>query len=134
MLFYIVRYNSLGPGDRKRLEHDEDKLLSVMLYNLVSFMIMTRVHKTEIKKKIRRLLGKSHMGLNYSQEINNLLDKIETLVNVEIHTVMFFLCGEQLEMLCTRPVRSLFYLLYLHVRYLKGCGAPHREMDTMSAS
>ncbi|XP_060556933.1 MAP kinase-activating death domain protein-like isoform X2 [Ruditapes philippinarum] len=73
------RYNSLGPGDRKRLEHDEDKLLSVMLYNLVSFMVMTKVHKVEIKKKVRRLLGKSHMGLSYSQEINNLLDKIETL-------------------------------------------------------
>ncbi|WAR01209.1 MADD-like protein, partial [Mya arenaria] len=73
------RYNSLGPGDRKRLEHDEDRLLSVLLYNLVSFMIMTRIHKTEIKKKIRRLLGKSHIGLAYSQEINNLLDKIETL-------------------------------------------------------
>ncbi|KAL4225762.1 hypothetical protein ACF0H5_016451 [Mactra antiquata] len=73
------RYNSLGPGDRKRLEHDEDKLLSVMLYNLVGFMVMTKCHKTEIKKKVRRLLGKSHMGLQYSQEINNLLDKLETL-------------------------------------------------------
>ena len=80
-MFNIFRYNSLGTGDRKRLEHDEDKLLSVMLYNLVSFMVMTRVHKMEIKKKVRRLLGKSHMGLNYSQEINNLLDKIETLVS-----------------------------------------------------
>ena len=75
------RYNSLGPGDRKRLEHDEDRLLSVMLYNLVSFMVMTRVHKTELKKKIRRLLGKSHIGLSYSQDVNNLLDKLETLVS-----------------------------------------------------
>ncbi|KAH3890104.1 hypothetical protein DPMN_014175, partial [Dreissena polymorpha] len=73
------RYNSLGPGDRKRLEHDEDRLLSVLLYNLVSFMVMVRVHKTEVKKKIRRLVGKSHIGLAHSQEINNLLDKIETL-------------------------------------------------------
>ncbi|WAR01174.1 MADD-like protein [Mya arenaria] len=79
MLDRYEGYNSLGPGDRKRLEHDEDRLLSVLLYNLVSFMIMTRIHKTEIKKKIRRLLGKSHIGLAYSQEINNLLDKIETL-------------------------------------------------------
>lgn len=83
---YYYRYNSLGPGDRKRLEHDEDRLLSVMLYNLVSFMVMTRVHKMEIKKKIRRLLGKSHIGLAYSQEINNLLDKLETLVR---HVLLF---------------------------------------------
>lgn len=79
----IFRYNSLGPGDRKRLEHDEDKLLSVMLYNLVSFMVMTKVNKMEIKKKVRRLLGKSHMGLNYSQEINNLLDQIDSLVSTK---------------------------------------------------
>lgn len=52
-----------------------------MLYNLVSFMIMTKVNKMEIKKKVRRLLGKSHMGLNYSQEINNLLDQIDSLVS-----------------------------------------------------
>ena len=77
----LFRYNSLGGVDRKRLEHDEDRLLSVMLYNLVSYMVMMRVIKDEIKKKIRRLLGKSHIGLHHSQEINNLLDEILSLVS-----------------------------------------------------
>ena len=79
-LYAFYRYNSLGGIDRKRLEHDEDRLLSVMLYNLVGYMVMMRVNKDEIKKKIRRLLGKSHIGLQYSQEINNLLDEIASLV------------------------------------------------------
>ena len=45
-------------------------------------MVMMRVNKDEIKKKIRRLLGKSHIGLQYSQEINNLLDEIASLVGL----------------------------------------------------
>ncbi|KAJ8299057.1 hypothetical protein KUTeg_023117 [Tegillarca granosa] len=73
------RYRSLSDGDRKRLEHDEDRLLSVMLYNLVAFMVMVRVHKQEIRKKTRRLLGKCHIGLVYSQDVNNLLDQINNL-------------------------------------------------------
>ena len=81
-LYAFYRYNSLGGIDRKRLEHDEDRLLSVMLYNLVGYMVMMRVNKDEIKKKIRRLLGKSHIGLQYSQEINNLLDEIASLVSL----------------------------------------------------
>jgi hypothetical protein len=52
-----------------------------MLYNLVSFMIMMRVPKVEVKKKIRRLLGKSHIGLIHSQDVNNLLDCITNLVS-----------------------------------------------------
>ncbi|XP_050410636.1 MAP kinase-activating death domain protein isoform X2 [Patella vulgata] len=73
------RYSSLGEMERKRLEHDEDRILSTMLFNLVSFMIMLRVNKVEIKKKIRRLLGKSHIGLIHSQEVNTLLDQIKNL-------------------------------------------------------
>ena len=75
----MERYRSLSQNDKKRLEHDEDRLLSTMLYNLVAFMIMMRIDKTDIKKIIRRLLGKSHIGLIYSQEINLLLDKISQL-------------------------------------------------------
>lgn len=75
----MERYNSLRDPEKKRLEHDEDKLLSVMLYNHVAFMVMMDVKKIEIKKKIRRLLGKSHIGLHYSQDVNNLLDEIGKL-------------------------------------------------------
>ena len=90
----MERYRSLSQNDKKRLEHDEDRLLSTMLYNLVAFMIMMRIDKMDIKKIIRRLLGrdglkmfkhlmsnsgKSHIGLIYSQEINLLLEKISQL-------------------------------------------------------
>lgn len=52
-----------------------------MLYNLVAFMVMVNVRKEDIKRKVRRLLGKSHIGLVYSQEINELLDQINNLVS-----------------------------------------------------
>ncbi|KAK3590549.1 hypothetical protein CHS0354_023617 [Potamilus streckersoni] len=80
----MERYNSLGDPDRKRLEHDEDRLLSVMLFNLVGFMVMMRVNKQEIKKKIRRLLGKSHIGLSSSEDINNVLDQLASLQGNDI--------------------------------------------------
>ncbi|KAJ9588129.1 hypothetical protein L9F63_018487, partial [Diploptera punctata] len=72
-------YNSLSDTERKRLEHDEDRLLSTMLYNLVAIMVMMNVNKMELKRKVRRLLGKSHIGLVYSQEVNELLDQINNL-------------------------------------------------------
>ncbi|GAB1600655.1 MAP kinase-activating death domain protein-like isoform X7 [Argonauta hians] len=75
----MERYNSLGDTEKKRLEHDEDRLLTDMLYNHIGFMVMMDVKKIEIKKKIRRLLGKSHIGLQYSQDVNNLLDEINKL-------------------------------------------------------
>ena len=53
-----------------------------MLYNLVAFMVMLKVNKQELKRKIRRLLGKSHIGLVYSQEVNELLDQIGNLVRI----------------------------------------------------
>ncbi|KAL8566179.1 hypothetical protein ACOMHN_034755 [Nucella lapillus] len=80
----IERYNSLGDGEKRRLEQDEDRLLSVMLYNLVGFMLMMRVPKVEVKKKIRRLLGKSHIGLIHSQDVNNLLDVLNNLQGNDI--------------------------------------------------
>jgi len=75
----MERYYSLGDPEKKRLEYDEDRLLSVMLYNCVGFMIMMRVSKNEVRRKIRRLLGKCHIGLICSQEINNVLDQIVNL-------------------------------------------------------
>ena len=74
------RYSSLGDVERKRLEHDEDQLLSAMLFNMVAFMVMMRVSKNELRRKVRRLLGKSHIGLAASKEINNVLDQINNLV------------------------------------------------------
>lgn len=76
----MERYKGLSETERKRLEHDEDRLLSTMLYNLTAILVMLNVNKTELKRKIRRLLGKSHIGLVYSQEVNLLLDQINNLV------------------------------------------------------
>uniref|UniRef100_A0A673CQ84 MAP kinase-activating death domain protein n=1 Tax=Sphaeramia orbicularis TaxID=375764 RepID=A0A673CQ84_9TELE len=72
----IERYLSLGEHDRKRLEDDEDKLLATLLHNMIAYMLMLKVNKNDIRKKVRRLVGKSHIGLTYSQEINELLDKL----------------------------------------------------------
>ncbi|XP_060069151.1 MAP kinase-activating death domain protein-like isoform X2 [Ylistrum balloti] len=71
----MERYNSLGDSEKKRLEQDEDRLLATMLYNLASFMVMMRCNKQEMRKKVRRLLGKSHIGLTFSTEVNAILDQ-----------------------------------------------------------
>ena len=74
----MERYRGLSANEKKRLEHDEDRLLSTMLFNLMAFMVMMQMEKTDIKRKVR-LLRKSHIGLIYSQEINLLLDKVGQL-------------------------------------------------------
>lgn len=76
----MERYSLLGGAERKRLELDEDHLLAVMLYNLIAFMIMMRVSKDEVRRKIRRMLGKCHIGLLMSQQVNELLDCVTFLV------------------------------------------------------
>lgn len=76
----MERYKSLSETERKRLEHEEDRLLSTMLYNLTAILVMLNCNKEMVKQKIRRLLGKSHIGLVYSQEVNMLLDQINNLV------------------------------------------------------
>lgn len=77
----MERYKSLSDSERKRLEHDEDRLLSSMLFNLTAVLVMLNVHKEELKRKVRRLLGKSHIGIVYSQEVHDLLDQITNLVS-----------------------------------------------------
>jgi hypothetical protein len=77
----MERYKALSDTERKRLEHEEDKLLATMLYNLTAILVMLNCNKSEVKRKIRRLLGKSHIGLVYSQEVNLLLDQINNLVS-----------------------------------------------------
>jgi hypothetical protein len=77
----MERYKSLSDSERKRLEHDEDRLLSTMLYNLSAVLVMLNCQKLEVKRKVRRLLGKSHIGLVYSQEVNQLLEQVNNLVS-----------------------------------------------------
>ncbi|XP_015597809.1 MAP kinase-activating death domain protein isoform X9 [Cephus cinctus] len=75
----MERYKSLSESERRRLEHDEDRLLCTLLHNLTAILVMLNVEKSELKRKVRRLLGKSHIGLIYSQELNQLLDQITNL-------------------------------------------------------
>ncbi|XP_057551795.1 MAP kinase-activating death domain protein isoform X22 [Hippopotamus amphibius kiboko] len=75
----IDRYLSLGEHERKRLEDDEDRLLATLLHNLISYMLLLKVNKNDIRKKVRRLMGKSHIGLVYSQQINEVLDQLANL-------------------------------------------------------
>jgi hypothetical protein len=75
----LDRYIQLSIIEKKRLELDEDRLLSIMLFNLIAFMIMMKVSKDEIKRKIRRLLAKCHIGLQMSQQVNELLEYIHIL-------------------------------------------------------
>ncbi|NXI35521.1 MADD protein, partial [Galbula dea] len=80
----IDRYLSLGEHDRKRLEDDEDRLLATLLHNMIAYMLMIKVNKNDIRKKVRRLMGKSHIGLVHSQQINDVLDKLANLNGREL--------------------------------------------------
>ncbi|XP_072193101.1 MAP kinase-activating death domain protein isoform X5 [Excalfactoria chinensis] len=80
----IDRYLSLGEHDRKRLEDDEDRLLATLLHNMIAYMLMIKVNKNDIRKKVRRLMGKSHIGLLHSQQLNDILDKLANLNGREI--------------------------------------------------
>uniref|UniRef100_A0A5S6Q1S7 MAP kinase-activating death domain protein n=1 Tax=Trichuris muris TaxID=70415 RepID=A0A5S6Q1S7_TRIMR len=72
----VHRYECMSGGDKKRLELEEDKLLATILHNLCALMVLTNCPKRAILQKVRRLLGKTHTGLLYSQEINVLLDNV----------------------------------------------------------
>ncbi|XP_018619121.2 MAP kinase-activating death domain protein isoform X4 [Scleropages formosus] len=80
----IDRYLSLGEQDRKRLEDEEDRLLATLLHNMMAYMLMMKVNKSDIRKKVRRLMGKCHIGLTYSQEINEVLDQLSELSGREL--------------------------------------------------
>lgn len=54
-------------------------------------MVMVDVDKTELKRKVRRLLGKSHIGLAYSHEVHQLLDQVEHLVEKSCYFYLTFL-------------------------------------------
>ncbi|KAG5452413.1 MAP kinase-activating death domain protein, variant 3 [Clonorchis sinensis] len=80
----LTRYNLANPLKKKHLELAEDRLLAGLMHNLISFMVMLEVSLPDIRKKVRRLLAKSHMGLHYSQEISHLLDVLEYLAGNDI--------------------------------------------------
>ena len=54
----MERYESLSETERKRLEHEEDRL-----GNLVALMVMVDVDKNELKRKVRRLQVSHRTGV-----------------------------------------------------------------------
>ena len=48
-----------------------------MLYNLAAYMVMMGVKKTEIRKLVRRLIGKCHVGISWCEELYVLLDNLD---------------------------------------------------------
>lgn len=98
----LERYKLLYEIDKKRLEHEEDRLLSTLLYNMTAFMVMLDVDKQCLKQKIRRLLGKCHIGLVNSAEINQLLEQIENLKGNDI----------DLKPMASRRIRCQTFTLY----------------------
>jgi hypothetical protein len=74
------RYKNLNQSERKRLEYDEDKLLSIMIYNLIAFMVMVNVPKESVMKIVRTLVGKSRVTNCYATEITSLMAQLSNLV------------------------------------------------------
>uniref|UniRef100_A0A1I7U7I0 MAP kinase-activating death domain protein n=1 Tax=Caenorhabditis tropicalis TaxID=1561998 RepID=A0A1I7U7I0_9PELO len=72
----IDRYSALNDSEKKRLELEEDRLLSTLLHNMTAYMIMCGTGQRALQQKVRRLLGKAHIGLVCSKEINKLLDEL----------------------------------------------------------
>ena len=75
LIVSISRYKKLSDKDKRRLENDEDKLLVTVLYNMSAFMIMMDVNPKLMRRKVRRMLGKSHIGLQQDKDIQKLLGK-----------------------------------------------------------
>ncbi|VDL62971.1 unnamed protein product, partial [Hymenolepis diminuta] len=75
----LQHYSQLETITKKRLELGEDSLLAGVMHNLIAFMVMARIPPDLIRRKIRRLIAKSHTGLHYTQKITQLLDCLEWL-------------------------------------------------------
>ncbi|KRZ11253.1 MAP kinase-activating death domain protein, partial [Trichinella zimbabwensis] len=99
----IERYASMSESDRKRLELEEDKLLTTVLHNMCAVMLMVNCPKQLIQQKIRRLIGKAHVGLLCSQEINSVLDQIHFLKG---NSIQLKACNYQLVQKHTFTVHS----------------------------
>ena len=76
-----------------------------MLYNLTAFMVMMQVEKGELRRKVRRLVGKCHIGLDASEQINRLLEHVNQLVSV-LSSLLPFPVAIQVDCLATHCGRN----------------------------
>lgn len=72
----------MSENEQRRLAHDEDRLLSTMLYNLTAFMLMMNVRKDLVNTKVRSMLGKCRIAICYAEEITSLLYRLHNLVKL----------------------------------------------------
>ncbi|CAI2730997.1 unnamed protein product [Schistosoma spindalis] len=75
----LLKYQNASLLKRKQMELEEDYLLVNIMHNMIAFMLMANVDRLSIRKKLQRLLAKSHTGLHYSRKINDLLNSLNYL-------------------------------------------------------
>ncbi|VDQ03144.1 unnamed protein product, partial [Trichobilharzia regenti] len=75
----LSKYQSSSLLKRKQMELAEDCLLVNVMHNMIAFMLMANVDRLLIRKKLQRLLAKSHTGLHYSRKIGDLLNSLNYL-------------------------------------------------------
>ncbi|CAH8582626.1 unnamed protein product [Schistosoma rodhaini] len=75
----LLKYQNSSLLKRKQMELEEDCLLVNIMHNMIAFMLMANVDRIFIRKKLQRLLAKSHTGLHYSRKINDLLNSLNYL-------------------------------------------------------
>lgn len=78
----LLKYQNASLLKRKQMELEEDCLLVNIMHNMIAFMLMANVDRISIRKKLQRLLAKSHTGLHYSRKINDLLNSLNYLVSL----------------------------------------------------
>ncbi|KAK4471000.1 hypothetical protein MN116_006501, partial [Schistosoma mekongi] len=75
----LFKYQNASLLKRKQMELEEDCLLVNIMHNMIAFMLMANVDRVSIRKKLQRLLAKSHTGLHYSRKITDLINSLNYL-------------------------------------------------------
>ncbi|KAF5401599.1 hypothetical protein PHET_05016, partial [Paragonimus heterotremus] len=76
----LEQFSRLDATERKRLQNQEDRLITVCLYNLISFMVMMQVDKGAICTRVRRIQARCRLASPFSRTLSNLLDQLSYLV------------------------------------------------------
>ncbi|KAA3676328.1 uncharacterized protein DEA37_0014590 [Paragonimus westermani] len=76
----LEQFSRLDATERKRLQNQEDRLITVCLHNLISFMVMMHVDKGAICTRVRRIQARCRLASSFSWTLSNLLDQLSYLV------------------------------------------------------
>ncbi|KAF6779848.1 hypothetical protein AHF37_00691 [Paragonimus kellicotti] len=75
----LEQFSRLDATERKRLQNQEDRLITVCLYNLISFMVMMQVDKGAICTRVRRIQARCRLASSFSWTLSKLLDQLSYL-------------------------------------------------------